>query len=225
MVNGNPKQWFRSIEAAAIAGLVFAVLSVVAMALVSTRPPLTATDAEVIAWYSNATNRTVMTVGLSLFVIAAVAFLWFIAVIRRRVGTRDDRFIAAVFFGSGILLTGVMLAAAAAVASPAVTVHLSGGIVRDPGALNAVSGLGSTLALLVLLRIQGVFVVTVSTLALRTGAFNRWLSYFGYAMGLAMFFVPIATDPIGLAFPIWVGVLSVAFIFRRGDLLPDTAHR
>ena len=176
MVNGNPKQWFRSIEAAAIAGLVFAVLSVVAMALVSTRPPLTATDAEVIAWYSNATNRTVMTVGLSLFVIAAVAFLWFIAVIRRRVGTRDDRFIAAVFFGSGILLTGVMLAAAAAVASPAVTVHLSGGIVRDPGALNAVSGLGSTLALLVLLRIQGVFVVTVSTLALRTGAFNRWLS-------------------------------------------------
>jgi hypothetical protein len=225
VVDGGPKWWFRSIEAAAIAGLVFAVLSVVAMALVNTRPPLTATDAEVIAWYSDAANRTVMTVGLSLFVIAAVAFLWFIAVISRRVGTRDDRFIATVFFGSGILLTGVMLAAAAAVASPAVTVHLSGGIVRDPGALNAVSGLGSTLALLVLLRIQGVFIVTVSTLALRTGAFNRWLSYFGYAMGLVMFFVPIVADPIGLGFPIWVGVLSVALIFRRGDLLPDATHR
>jgi hypothetical protein len=221
VADGNSKRWFQSIEAAAIAGFVFAVLSVIALALGSTRPPLTATDAEMIAWYSDAGNRTAMTVGLSLFVVAAVAFLWFIAVIRRRVGTRDDRFIATVFFGSGILITGVMLVAASAVASPAVIVHLSDGVVSDPGSLSVLTGFGSTLALFVLVRLQAVFVVTVSTLALRTGAFNRWLSYFGYAMGFAMFFIPIVTDPIGGAFPAWVGVLSVALFFRRGDLLPD----
>lgn len=222
MVDGNSKRWFQSIEAAAIAGLAFAVLSVIALALQSSRPPLTAADAEMIAWYSDAGNRTAMTVGLSIFVIAAVAFLWFIAVIRRRVGTRDDRFIATVFLGNGILVAGVMVVAAAAVATPAVIVHGSDGVVPDPGSLNVVTRFGSTLALFVLVRFQAVFVVTVSTLALRTGAFNRWLSYFGFAMGLAMFIVPSVTDPTGLAFPAWVGVLSVALFFRRGDLLADT---
>lgn len=225
MVDSDSKRWIRSIEGAAIAGLIFAVLSVIGLAMENTRPSLTATDAEMIAWYSDAANRTVVTVGLSLIVFAAVAFLWFIAVIRRRVGTRDDRFIGSVFTGSGILLTGVMLAAAAAIASPAVTVHLSDGIVPDPGALHAVTGLGSTLALLVLLRIQAVFIVTVSTLALRTGAFNRWLSYFGYAMSVVMFFIPLLTEPMGMAFPAWVGVLSIALFLRKGDLLSDTAHR
>lgn len=225
MVDDDSKRRLRSIEAAAIAGLVFAVLTVIGLAMANTRPSLTATDAETIAWYSDAANRTVATAGLSLIVFAAVAFLWFIAVIRRRVGTRDDRFIAVVFLGSGILLTGVMLVAAAAIASPAVIVHLSDGVVADPGALHAVTGLGSTLALIVLVRIQAVFIAVVSTLALRTGAFNRWLSYFGYAMGGLMFFVPIFTESIGMAFPVWVGVLSIALFLRKGDLLPDTAHR
>jgi len=175
-----------------------------------------------IAWYSDAGNRTGMAVGLSLFVFAAVAFLWFMAVIRRRVGTRHDRFIATVFLGSGILIAGVMVVAASAVATPAVIVHLSDGVVPDPGSLNVLTGFGSTLALFVLVRFQAVFIVTVSTLALRTSAFNRWLSYFGFAMGFAMFVLPSVTDPNGLAFPAWVGVLSVALFFRRRELVPDT---
>jgi drug/metabolite transporter (DMT)-like permease len=104
---------FRSIEAAAVAGLVFAVLSFIAFLLLNSSPDLSAPDSEITAWYADPANRTSLIVGLSLAVVSAVSFLWFVAVIRRRVGDREDRFFATVFLGSGILLTGVMLVGAA----------------------------------------------------------------------------------------------------------------
>lgn len=212
----------RSIEAAAVAGLAFAVLDIIALILLSSAPGPSASNSEITAWHSDPANRTSLTIGLLLSVVSAVLFLWFVAVIRRRVGDREDRFFATVFFGSGILLTGVMLVGAAAVASPAVTVDLAGGRVADAGVLTAMTGYGTTLLLVVLLRIQAVFVISTSTLALRSNAFSRWLSYFGYGIAFAMFFIPVLTRPLGLAFPIWVGVLSAALFVRRSDIIPDS---
>ena len=154
-------------------------------------------------------------------VVSAVSFLWFVAVIRRRVGDREDRFFATVFLGSGILLTGVMLVGATTLASGAVTVDLADGRVPDASVLAALTGLGTSLLLIVLLRVQAVFVVSTSTLALRSNAFSRWLSYFGYGIALAMFFMPILSEPVGLAFPVWVGILSIALLIRKSDIIPD----
>jgi cytochrome b561 len=144
-----------------------------------------------------------------------------VAVIRRRVGDREDRFFATVFLGSGILLTGVMLVGAATLASGAVTVDLADGRVPDASVLAALTGLGTSLLLIVLLRVQAVFVVSTSTLALRSNAFSRWLSYFGYGIALVMFFMPILSEPVGLAFPVWVGILSIVLLIRRSDIIPD----
>ncbi len=211
----------RSIEAAAVAGLVFAVLSFISLLLLNSPPDPAAPDSEITAWYADPANRASLTVGLSLAVVSAVSFLWFVAVIRRRVGDGDDRFFATVFLGSGILLTGVMLVGAATLASGAVTVDLADGRVRDASVLAALTGLGTSLLLIVLLRVQAVFVVSTSTLALRSNAFSRWLSYFGYGIALVMFFMPILSEPVGLAFPVWVGILSIALLIRRSDIIPD----
>ena len=115
-----------------------------------------------------------------------------------------------------------MLVGAAAISSPAVTVDLAGGRVPDAGVLTAMSGYGTTLLLIVLLRVQAVFVVSTSTLALRSNAFSRWLSYLSYGIAFAMFFIPMLTRPLGLAFPVWVGVLSAALFIRRSDIIPDS---
>ena len=221
MTTSSVPKWLRSIEAAAVAGLVFAVTSTTSLILLNVPPDLSGPDSEVAAWYSDAANRASLTIGLSLSIVSAVSFLWFVAVIRRRVGDREDRFFATVFLGSGVLLTGVMLTGAAALASPAVTIDLADGRVPDASTLAVMSGFGTTLMLVVLLRIQAVFVVSTSTLALRSSAFSRWLSYLGYGIALVMFFVPILTDPVGLAFPIWVGILSIALLVRRSDIIPD----
>ena len=221
MTTSSTRKWLRSIEAAAVAGLVFAVTSTTSLILLNMPPDLSGPDSEVAAWYSDAANRSSLTTGLSLSIVSAVSFLWFVAVIRRRVGDREDRFFATVFLGSGILLTGVMLTGTAALASPAVTIDLADGRVPDASTLAVMSGFGTTLMLVVLLRIQAVFVVSTSTLALRSNAFSRWLSYLGYGIALVIFFMPILTDPVGLAFPIWVGILSVALLVRRSDIIPD----
>jgi MFS family permease len=209
----------RSIESAAAAGLVFAVASIVSWFLLQLPPDLSAPDAEISAWYEDPGNRQAVIIGLTLAVISAMAFLWFVAVIRRRVGDREDQFFATVFFGSGMLLTGVMLVGSAALASPAVMATLADRV-PDPGATALVVAFGTALMALVLPRMQAVFVLSTSSLALRTERISRWVSYFGYAIGLVMFFMPILLEPLSLAFPIWVGVLSVALLVRRREVIP-----
>jgi hypothetical protein len=33
--------------------------------------------------------------------------------------------------------------------------------------------------------------------------------------------MPILSEPVGLAFPVWVGILSIALVIRRRDIIPD----
>ena len=221
MTSAPVARWFRSIEAAAVAGLAYAVLAFVGLVLLTSSPDSSVSDAEMTSWYADSANRASLMIGLSLSIVAAISFLWFLAVIRRRVGDREDRFFATAFLGSGILVTGVMLVGAAALASPALTVDLADGRVPDAGVLAAMKGFGTTLLLVVLLRVQALFVASTSTLALRTTAFSRWLSYLGYGIALAIFFLPMVSEPIGLAFPVWVGILSIALLVRRAGILPS----
>ena len=41
---------------------------------------------------------------------AAIAFLWFIGVVRDHIGDQEDRYFATVFPGSGVLFLAMMLA-------------------------------------------------------------------------------------------------------------------
>jgi len=43
--------------------------------------------------------------------LAGITFLWFIAVVRDRMGQQEDRFFASVFLGSGLLFIAMYFAA------------------------------------------------------------------------------------------------------------------
>ncbi len=73
-----------SVEQAAAAGIASSVLTVVGLMLLSQLPGLKLGDAALTAWFDDGGNRTVLILGQNLLSIAAVAFLWFVAVIRRR---------------------------------------------------------------------------------------------------------------------------------------------
>jgi hypothetical protein len=68
---------------------------------------------------------------------------------------------------------------------------------------------------------HAVLMISTSTLALRAKAFSRWLSYFGYGIASVMFVTPLLLKPLGLAFPVWVGILSIAMRIRKNDIVPD----
>lgn len=55
------------------------------------------------AWLIDPTRRSALVVALNLVPFAGIAFLWFIGVVRDRIGPREDRFFASVFLGSGLL--------------------------------------------------------------------------------------------------------------------------
>jgi hypothetical protein len=52
-------------------------------------------------------------VALNLTPFAGIAFLWFIGVIRTRLGLLEDKLFATVFLGSGLLFVAMLFAAAA----------------------------------------------------------------------------------------------------------------
>src|SRR5246500_5761087 len=111
---GSP---LRTPRAAAVAGIIFSVLLITALILLRLSAPPSPGTAGI--WLTDSAHRAAVAVGLNLVPFAGIAFLWFIGVIRDRIGDREDRFFATVFLGSGLLFVG-MLFVAAAVAGAAI---------------------------------------------------------------------------------------------------------
>jgi hypothetical protein len=185
------------------------VSAVSGLVLLSRFPDLGMPDEELTRWFDDSGRRAEVFIGLNLVSISAIAFLWFVAVIRRRLGDREDRFFGTVFFGSSIAYVGVWLVAAAVVAGPVVVLTMF-----DEASISAESeslavGIGAALMLVVASRLQAVFVITVSNVILRSGFLPRWLARVGFVTGLVMMVMPLVAQPMGLAFPAWVFLVSV----------------
>src|SRR5437867_6413963 len=101
----------RTPRAAAVAGIAFSALLISSLVLLRTSVP--AKSAVPGTWLTDSGKRTAVAIGLNLVPFAGIAFLWFIGVIRDRIGTHEDRFFATVFLGSGLLFVGMLFVAAA----------------------------------------------------------------------------------------------------------------
>src|SRR6266516_7550062 len=88
------------------------------------------------AWLTEPGRRTAVAIALNLVPFAGIAFLWFIGVLRDRIGEREDRFFATVFLGSSLLFVGMLFVAAA----------VSGGLIAAASQPSGPPGAG-TLAL------------------------------------------------------------------------------
>jgi hypothetical protein len=173
-------------------------------------------DADLTAWFADGGNRFRLLLALNLGMIGAIAFIWFVAVLRHRVGSREDRFFATVFYGSAIIYVVFWVAALAALAAIPAAIELFDAPVRvDSGAVGSTGGFAAALLFVAGPRIQALFVMSTSTIFLRTKAAPRWLGIVGYVFGLILFVVPILTKPSGLAFPIWVFIASITILVNK----------
>lgn len=202
----------RSVEAAAVAGIAYSLLSVFALIQLNRYPQLSLPEGELTAWFDEAQNRAVLTTALGTSSVAAIAFLWFVAVIRRRLGDSEDQFFATVFLGSGILNVAVSVVAAAAIASPAIAMTVLDAAAVSQSSASLAGGLGAALLLVVAPRVQAVFIFTTSTLFLRSRVLPSWVAVAGYLLGAMMFIVPIVWRSLGLGFPVWVFAVSIVLL-------------
>lgn len=205
----------RTIESAAIAGVVYAVCASAALFFLTRYPDLTLDEQELSDWFADDGNLAALLAGLNLAAVSSIAFLWFVAVIRRRLGAREDRFFATVFLGSALAYIGIWLVAASLLVAPAVAVNVRGAASIEQTSATLAFGAAAALVLVVGPRIQAVFVFSTSTLILRTGALPRWVAYWGYLNGLILFLVPVITRPVGIGLPIYVLVVSITILVMR----------
>ena len=209
----------RTTRAAGVAGLLFAVLFVASVLLLRHHPAPDSTAAEIRAWYLRDSSKQVALVGLYLAPFAGIAFLWFIAVIRQHLGDREDKFFGTVFLGSGLLFVAMLFAAAAAAGSPLAAVKFQGAPVPTPDAIVVVRGLAYTFLYVYGVRAAAVFVISVSTVALRTATLPRWLVYCGYGIAAVMLLSVSFFRFVVLLFPLWV--VAVSLVILLTPRLPD----
>jgi len=211
----------RTPRAAGFAGILFAVLLGLAFALILISQP--ADPSQPGAWLSDPSRRGAVAVALNLVPFAGIAFLWFIGVVRDRIGEQEDRFFATVFLGSGLLFIA-MLFAGAAFAAGLGSLVTAKPAASNPGTL--VIGRDITVLLLRVygMRMAAVFTMSAALITLRTKVIAPWIGFAGIAVAIILLISIGLTFWVSLLFPAWVLLLSVD-ILRTGLRHPLGAAR
>jgi hypothetical protein len=194
----------RTPRAAAFAGIGFAVMQITSFTLLQISIPadsMSRTD-----WLAERTGDITLALGLLPF--AGIAFLWFLGVLRDRLGHLEDQFFSTLFFGSGLLYLAMSFTTAA-IAGGLVTVYAI-----DPELL-----LGSGIYLfgraiiyrfnnVFATRMAGMFMTVLGTIWVRTGLMPRWLALLTF-LNAAILLIGISFYPwTTIFFPVWVFVIS-----------------
>src|SRR5687767_6412273 len=89
-----------------VSGIIFSALFLTSLAILRAAVPADPTDPG--AWLANPALRNRVGLALNLIPFSGIAFLWFMGVLRNRIGDLEDRFFATVFLGSGLLFVAML---------------------------------------------------------------------------------------------------------------------
>ena len=204
----------RAIRAAGVAGLVFAALFTASLLILRANPPVvaTGTDGDV-----SVGARESWLMALYLIPFAGIAFMWFLAALRRRIGRLEDQFFATVFLASGLLFVAMLFASGAA-ASAAIAAGRFGTQPANQAAFEFGRALSETLFYVFAVKMAAAFMLVSSTIGRRTRFLPTWFIVAGARRpGLVMLFSVGFFEPLALIFPAWVAIVSVLLL--RAD--PD----
>jgi hypothetical protein len=192
-------------RAAAIAGILFSLLLITSLVLIRITVP--ANPLEAGTWLSRYSGT--VSLALNLVPFAGIAFLWFIGVVRDRMGEKEDRFFSTVFLGSGLLFLA-MLFTSAAITGGLISIY---GSTPDTLISSGIYTFGRTVTYEIMtvytMKMAGVFMISTCTLSLRTGIFPRWMTYLGITLALLLLLTITLISWAPVIFPLWVLLISV----------------
>jgi hypothetical protein len=198
-------------KAAATAGIIFSVLLVSSQLLIWLSIPATPSQsATELVGHSNT-----ISVALNLLPFAGVAFLWFIAVVRDRLGVLEDRFFATVFLGSGLLYLAMTFVSGAIAGSLIRILDRTPELAMQTG-IYTLSRAAIYVTMNVYgIKMAGVFMVSTSTILLRTGIVRRWIAFLGFALAAALLLSIGTIQWIPFVFPVWVFLISADILIQN----------
>jgi hypothetical protein len=195
-------------KAAAIAGILFSLLLFASLVLLlntlSGDPGLNEiqfTD-----------EKRKVQIALNLVPFASIAFLWFVGVVRDRFGDQEDQFFGTVFLGSGLLFIAMLFVSS----SVAGSFFLLSGSGASQLITSGYYDFGLTVARETMtnygIRMAGVFMISTSSLFIRTRVIPRWLAWLGMGLAAIMILRIGYINRLGwvfLSFPLWVLLVSI----------------
>lgn len=198
-------------RAAAVAGILFSVLLLIAVSLVLQTLRLHPRDPG--EWLGAQSWKVALALNLVPF--AGIAFLWFMGVLRDRMGAQEHKLFATVFLGSGLLFVAMLFTAAAAIGAILITHaalprELSGSVT-----FALARAFAYNLTSIYAMKVASVFLLTASTIVLRTGITARWTAMVGYAAAAFILLGSHVLDWTFLVFPLWVLLVSGDILVRE----------
>ena len=163
------------------------------------------------AWLNSESNTVALAINLVPF--AGIAFLWFIGVLRDRLGASEDKFFATVFFGSGLLFLGMLFAAAAVAGALIISFETAPAQLIESATFHFARAAAYSMMNVYTVKMAGVFMVTTSTIAIYTGFAPRWIAILGYLLALLLIFGSYYLSWSFVVFPLWVLVMSIYIFF------------
>jgi hypothetical protein len=208
-------------RAAALAGILFAVLLSASYVLIRLAIPADPLDVSV--WLEE--NANSISLALSLVPFAGIAFLWFMGVVRDRIGAFEDRFFSTVFFGSGLLFLAMTFVAAALAGGMLSSYAIAADRLIESGVYTYSRAVMYRIMNVYAIRMAGVFMISLGTIWLRTRTMPLWLALLTYGAALVLLVTISYMLWVTLVFPAWVGLISVALLVwnyrRRLDQDPE----
>ena len=213
----NPR--LRSPRAAAIAGILFSILYGTSYTLIQLTIPELSQESPGLS----EDQLRLVTFGLSFLPFAGIAFLWFMGVIRERMGAMEDQFFSTLFLGSGLLYLGFTLTAAAVGGGLLAAYTIDPELMTNSDAYLLGRAITNRITTVYAIRMAGMFMIVLGTIWVRTQILPRWLALITFASA-AILLISIGFSAwVMLIFPVWVLVISLYilylnFLINKGEL-------
>jgi len=192
-------------KSAAVAGILFSVLLIAIFWLL--RMSIPADPLEAGAWLT--TDHGPVALALNLMPVAGVCFLWFIGVLRDRLGIHEDRFFATVYLGSALLFLALLFASAAVIGAILLVFSDEPNEMLNSTTFHIARALAYNLMNIYAIKMAGVFMFSTSTVIIYTRMAPRWIALVGFALALVLLLGSYYISWSIALLPLWVMLLSV----------------
>jgi hypothetical protein len=210
--SGTTKGPLRRFEhAAAIAGLLFAVLMTASLLLFNTLPsPAAPGDLE--RWFVETATPRLRLVDFYLVPFAGVAFMWFMAAIRERGSLRTDRFFDTIFLISGAVFVATLFGGVAGTASLLEAPQIGAAFSPTEETIRSGRLMGFAFFNIYAARAAGVFTMVTAGMLLRSEPFPRWLGLVSIGIALVLLLGVAYSLWFIYLFPAWTALVSVTYL-------------
>jgi hypothetical protein len=211
-----------------LTGILFAALFVVALVLVDTTPTLSASDAEITAYYAGG-STLLATVGIYLIPFAGIAFLWHAHCTRLLIATRTPS-PSAIPYGlqlvSGVLFVVLLFAGTASAGSVALLKDLTSAPLPSADFVRGMLAVGYGMVFVYALRGAGMYALTTTNLLRQAGIMPQWLAVVSYLVAAFLLLSTLMHPAAMLLFPTWVVIAGLVIFIRAGRVAePATPER